>query len=76
MRITTSNITHQTPEHREDTAIDIPPPSTIKDLIREEMRVQRNPDLEKRISGIFENFLLFCLAGITAYYFSSEKEKT
>jgi hypothetical protein len=76
MRIVLFNIPKQTLGQSEHTAIDIPPPPTIKDLARQEMRIKRNPDLDKRISCIFDNFIFFCLASIAAYYISLENEET
>ncbi len=66
------NIPKQTSWHPEDTAIDIPPPPTTRDLVRQEMRIHRNADFDKRIVGIFDTFLFVCLASMTAYYLSLE----
>ncbi len=55
-----------------DTVITILPLPTVKDLVRQEMRIQRNPDFEERIATVFNTFLLVFWAGMATYYLSLE----
>lgn len=64
-------IDKQTLPHLEDVSIEIPPPTT-QDLVRQEMRIPRNIDLDKRMGRIFEVFLFISFTFMTAYYLSQE----
>lgn len=56
---------------REDTVITIPPEPSIKDLVREEMRIHRNEEMDKRITEIFTTTIELVGLAIAGYYLST-----